>query len=80
MSRLPRPRNPRVQRLRRAVAVFFCLVFLASIWPVYPLFSRIQPLVLGLPFSLAYLVILLVAAFLVLLGLYLWEQRHGELE
>ncbi len=80
MTDEPRPAAARARRLRRAVALFFCLVFLASIWPVYPLFSRIQPLVLGLPFSLAYLVILLVAAFLVLLGLYLWEQRHGELE
>ncbi len=36
-------------------ALFFTIVFLASMWPIYPVFSRIEPLVLGIPFSLVYL-------------------------
>lgn len=70
----------RGRRLRRAVVVYFAVVFWCLIWPVYPYFSRIKPLVLGLPFSLFYLVAVLLCSFLVMLGLYLWEARHGELD
>ena len=45
-------------------------------WPIYPVFSRIHPLVFGIPFSLFYLVILIIASFLVLFSLYLWEYRE----
>lgn len=53
-------------------------MFAASMWPIYPFFSRIHPMVLGIPFSLVYLILLLLACFVVLLGLFLWEERHGE--
>jgi hypothetical protein len=56
-------------------------VVAALMWPVYGLFAGIEPRVLGAPFSLAYLVILLLGSFTVLLGLYLWEGRrfgHGD--
>jgi len=74
-SSMPR----RERRIYGAVAAVFGLAFLASLWPVYPLFSRIRPLVLGVPFSLAYLVLLLLACFFSLLALYRWEARHGRL-
>ena len=64
----------------KAVLFYFVLVFLASMWPIYPLFSKISPMVVGLPFSLFYLVFLLVLSFCVLLGLYLWESRHGKID
>jgi TRAP-type C4-dicarboxylate transport system permease small subunit len=66
------------RRLYRSVLVFFVLVFLAMIWPVVTLFSRARPLILGLPFFLFYLAVLLVGSFLVLLSLYLWENRTGS--
>jgi hypothetical protein len=62
------------------VILLFVAVFLASIWPIYPFFSRIHPIVLGLPFSLVYLIILLLFSFSVLLSLYLWESRNGRLD
>lgn len=46
------------------------------IWPVYPYFSRIYPLVLGIPFSLFYLICILLLSFLVLAGLYFWDERR----
>lgn len=70
----------RERRVYGAVAAVFGLAFLASIWPVYPVFSRIRPLILGVPFSLAYLVLLLVACFLSLLALYRWEAHRGKLD
>lgn len=60
---------------------YFCLLaLLATIWPIYPIFGGIFPLVWGMPFSLFYLILVLVVVFLVMLGLYLWEERHDELE
>lgn len=73
-SQLP----PAHRRLYRSVLVFFVLIFLAMIWPVVTLFSHARPLVLGLPFFLFYLAVLLVGSFLVLLSLYRWENRTGS--
>lgn len=72
------PPDPRPGRARRATAAFFLLVLLALVWPVYPHFSGIRPLVLGMPFSLYYVLVLLAGAFAVLLGIFLWEGRHGR--
>ena len=56
---------------------FFVVIFLAMIWPIVTIFSHARPLVLGLPFFLFYLTVLLLASFLVLLGLFQWETRTG---
>ena len=60
---------------RRAVALFFLAAFAALIWPVYGIFGGARPLVLGLPLSLFYVAAWLIASFLVLLALYLYEER-----
>ncbi len=70
----------RVRRVHRAVVLYFIFVFAAMIWPIYPLFSRVRPLILGMPFSLFYLVVLLLVSFGVMLSLYFWEDRRGEIE
>jgi hypothetical protein len=44
---------------------------------VVTLFSHARPLILGLPFFLFYLAVLLIASFLVLLWLFHWEERAG---
>ena len=69
---------PNHRRIYRCVLGFFVLVFVAMIWPVAALFSQVRPLVIGLPFYLFYLTVLLVGTFAVLLGLYLWENRTGS--
>ena len=76
----PTDLSARERRIYGALTLFFVLVFLALTWPVYALFSGIRPLVLGMPFSLFYVVVVLVVSFLVLLGLYLWEDRRGHLD
>jgi membrane protein DedA with SNARE-associated domain len=43
------------------------LALLASIWPGYLLGDRIEPYLLGLPFSLVWLVVSIVAVFIALL-------------
>ena len=62
----------------KIVASFFVLVLGAMMWPIYPFFSRIHPMIFGMPFSLFYLIILITISFFVLLGLYLWESRESE--
>lgn len=74
---LPHEMPPERRRAYRAVLAYFLAVVLAFMWPVYPLASGIRPRVLGIPFSLAYLVILLLGSFVVLLGLFIWEGRRS---
>lgn len=49
---------------------------LALIWPVYPLFSGIYPLILGLPLSFAWVIVSLLAAFFLLLWYYLTDPKE----
>lgn len=81
----PRPRlvpsglTPGERRVYGAVTAFFVVVFFALMWPVYALFSGIRPMILGLPLSLFYLVVILVLSFVVLLALFAWEgRREGD--
>lgn len=65
------------RRVYGAAATFFLLVFLAVTWPVYALFAGIEPRVLGLPLSLAWIVGWVLASFLGLLALYAWERGRA---
>lgn len=51
----------------RRLLLFFIIVFLATMWPVYPVFNRIEPFVVGMPFSLFYVLGLTIVSFTVLL-------------
>ena len=84
-----RSRTPRIfssalsateRRIYGAVTLIFVGAFLATMWPIALLFSRIRPLVLGIPFSLFALVLLVFVCFLSLLALYKWEDERGKLE
>jgi TRAP-type C4-dicarboxylate transport system permease small subunit len=72
--------TPGQRRVYRSVLVFFVLIFIGMIWPVVTLFSHARPLIFGLPFFLFYLAVLLISSFLVLLGVFLWEERSGPRE
>lgn len=74
-SRTPRPARSRSVVL--GVIGFYVLLFVAVIWPIYPLFATIEPRVLGMPFSLTYVVVALLLSFFVLLGFYRWEEGRG---
>ena len=68
------------RRVYGAVVLYFCAVFAAMLWPIYSFFGSARPIVLGLPFSLFYLALLLIVSFGVLGALYLWESRRGRLD
>jgi len=59
----------------RAVVGVVLAAALALVWPVYPLVPAIEPYVLGLPFSFAWVVGWLGVVFAALLHLYRTEER-----
>ncbi len=58
--------------------LFFAAIFVAMVWPVYPVFNRISPFVLGMPFSLFYQMLLVAAAFVGLLVFYRLDAGEDE--
>jgi len=82
MDRTPRLFPTDLDRTGRRVygtaTAFFVVVFLAVTWPVYALFAGIEPRVLGLPLSLAWVVGWVLASFLGLLALYAWERGRAS--
>ena len=70
----PRTRAPRHRR-HMALALATLVAGLALIWPVYPLFGGIRPLVLGIPLSLAWVVLWLAVVFVALLVTF-WGERE----
>lgn len=73
---LPSDLEPGERRVYVSAAVFFCVVLVALVWPVYAFFADIRPRVLGMPLSLVWVVGWVVASFLGLLAVYLWEGRR----
>ncbi|MDH3734051.1 MAG: hypothetical protein OEU54_10975 [Gemmatimonadota bacterium] len=67
----------RGRRVQAGVSIFYILLFFALIWPVYPRFATIEPRVLSVPFSLAYVVGGLLLSFFVLLAVYFWDEARG---
>lgn len=72
-------RSARRQRTVVAVIAVVCLAGGALVWPVYPLVPPLEPYVLGLPFSFAWVVGWLVVVFGALLVLY-WTDPPPEAE
>ena len=72
--------SPRARRVYAVLLVYFLVVSASLLWPIYTLFASARPLILGLPLSLFFLTVVLLASFGVLLGLYRWEDRSGALD
>lgn len=68
---------PRARAIYTAVVAFYVLLFFAVMWPIYPRFATIEPRIFGMPHALAYVVGALVLSFVVLLGLFHWEEARG---
>ncbi|MCY1059848.1 hypothetical protein [Nannocystis sp. SCPEA4] len=59
-------------RLVRLSPLYFVATTAALVWPLYPLLGdHIEPRVLGMPWSLAYVLLIILANTAVLVGLYL---------
>ncbi len=64
--------------IRRGAAVFFILFTVAVTWPGMVPFNRIQPWILGLPFSMAWIALWVVLSFLVLFAVDRVEEKSRE--
>ena len=70
------PGTSPAKKLRRLLFLAaYLLVVAALIWPVYPFFAGIRPLILGLPLSLAWIIMVLGVGLVTLLALYLTEEE-----
>lgn len=65
--------DPAKRRRRGIFLAVYVLAAVLLIWPVYPLFSGIRPLIFGLPLSFAWVVMVLGVMFGALLWLYRGE-------
>jgi polyferredoxin len=70
--------SARHRRRRLIFLAIYGALFASLIWPVYPLFAGARPLVLGLPLSLAWIVLVLSLMFAALLWLFFGEEPRGE--
>lgn len=66
-----------VRWVRRGAVLFFLLFVVAVTWPGMTAFNRVQPLILGLPFSMAWIALWVVLSFLMLLLVNLAEGGTG---
>lgn len=71
-------RNGRAPRRHKVLLGVVLLALLASIWPGYLPGARIEPYVLGLPFSLVWLVGAILAVFIALLLTFRADMREGR--
>lgn len=69
--------SPAKRRRRGIFLAFYLAVAMLVIWPVYPRFAGVEPLILGLPLSFAWVVLALILMFGGLLWLFLTED-HDE--
>ncbi|RZO67044.1 MAG: permease [Parvularculaceae bacterium] len=60
--------------MRRVTLVFFIGFLVLTTWPGFTLLNRPTPFILGLPFNLFALVVLIIAGMGVLFALYLSER------
>ena len=76
----PTALNKVERRVYGTVTIIVIGTFLATMWPIYPLFSRIRPFVLGIPASLVYLLVLVFLVFFSLLARFRWAAQRGKFE
>ena len=71
-----KPGTPARARRRRWIFVaFWSLAAIMLMWPVYPRFAGIEPLIIGLPLGLVWVISAILIVFFALLWLYLGEDR-----
>jgi len=67
--------NRLVRIIRIVSGVLAAAVAVGLLWPVHSLFARIEPFILGLPLSFAWVILCLILMCFALLGLYLSDEH-----
>lgn len=63
---------------KRIFLILFFAIQLGLIWPVYPIFGGIYPMILGLPLSFAWIILMLLSGFALLLWYHLSEPNPNH--
>ena len=71
--------QPSKKPVVRWFIAFLVLIQLSLIWPIYPLVGHIEPFILGMPFSIVWVLLCLLLSFSGLLAYFLWEEQ-GQIE
>ena len=67
-----------LKRIRLAVVAYMIFFLGVTTWPGVMLVNRVQPLILGLPFNLFFLALIIMGALVLLAALYRAEQSARE--
>jgi cytochrome c biogenesis factor len=65
-----------VERFRKIFIIVMVLVFLPTIFPIFAVANRVEPIILGVPFSFFWVVMWIVIAFAALLVLYFVDPER----
>ena len=68
----------RKRTVRMIVAAYLALFMVGTTFPGATLFNQVEPLVIGLPFNLFMLALLIVIALMLLIALYISETRSQD--
>lgn len=66
--------SPKLKRRRLIFLAVWCCAAAMVLWPIYPVFSGVEPLILGLPLAFAWVILTVLVMFVALLWLYLGEE------
>ena len=73
----PRPSSPSDRRRRYVFLAAWIGISSLLVWPVYPFFAAVKPLIAGLPLSLAWVLLAMVLMCVSLLWLFLGDEHGG---
>ena len=67
--------QPSKKPVVRWFIAFLVLIQFSLIWPIYPLVGYIEPIILGMPFSIVWVLLCILLSFSGLLAYFLWEEQ-----
>ncbi len=67
--------HPSKKPVVRWFIIFLVLIQLSLIWPIYPLVGHIESFILGMPFSIVWVLFCLLLSFSGLLAFFLWDEH-----
>jgi len=66
-------------RLNRVmISILTVIISIAIMWPIYPLFSGIEPFIFGLPLSFAWIILWVIIGFVSMIWLYLSDNKDED--
>jgi len=68
------------RRVYGAATAWFVFAGASLLWPFYVPMARVRPLVLGMPWSLFWLALMVSVSFGVAAALFRWESRRGLID